>query len=70
MHTQTCTYISLRARDGCECAAHYDIMGYFDPSRITESTIRDSIRESPPALALRVFASAFDLEAREKKERN
>lgn len=46
------------------------IMGYFDPSRITESTMRNSIRESPPALALWAFASAFDLEARWKKERN
>jgi len=45
-------------------------MGYFDPSRITESTIRDLIREGPPDLALWVFASAFDLEARWKKERN
>lgn len=32
--------IGSRSRDGCECVAHYDIMGYFDPSRITESTTR------------------------------
>lgn len=69
-HTQTYAYAygSLRARDGGECGSHYDIMGYFDPSRITESTIRDLIRESPLDLALWVFASAFDLEG--MKERN
>lgn len=44
-------------RDDRESAAHYDIMGYFDPSRITESTIRDSIRESP--LAPWVFCECF-----------
>lgn len=31
---------------GRECIAHYGIMGYFDPPRITESTMRDSIRKS------------------------
>lgn len=60
--------MGLRAQGGCKCGSHYDIMGYFDPSRITESTIRDLIRESPPDLALWVFASAF--EVRWKKERN
>ena len=31
-----------RHNGGRECAAHYWIMGYFDPPRITESTMRDS----------------------------
>lgn len=42
---------------GRECAAHYGIMGYFDPSRITESTMRDSIRRKPERADL--FASAL-----------
>lgn len=35
---------------GRECTAHYEIMGYFDPPRITESTMRDSIRKSLAAV--------------------
>jgi len=54
-------------RDDRESAAHYGIMGYFDPSRITESTIRDSIQESP--LAPWVFASALGLEVTWKKDK-
>lgn len=64
-HAYACRFMG--ARDDHESAAHYGIMGYFDPSRITESTIRDSIRESP--LAPRVSANAFELEVTWKRDK-
>ena len=57
-------------RNDRESAAHYGIMGYFDPSRITESTIRDSIRESPtrPLGLCEFFRITGDMEERQNED--
>ena len=67
-HANACVCRFTGTRDDRESAAHYGIMGYFDPSRITESTIRDSIRESPsPSLGSLRVLSDYRRHGRETK---